>query len=203
MERELKNIPLSEVEVYFPKKAYDVLISFDIDNLYDLFNLYDNQKLYQLFFSKHKQARELWNIINGTINVLKCKYLGTDLCIDLYNNSRDFCEKIGLNRTVRKRIMCSKYLQLPLLFKMCESGDYSQLYFNFDATKTKEIIAKIQVLYEYKNKKEREYSNRELRDLQRYLETLVGEYNELISEIERVKLAISELNNKKAGVSKK
>lgn len=199
---ELKNISLDEVSVFFPKKAYDVLIKYNINSLYDLFSKYNNQELINMFFKDHKQAHELWGTISGTINVLRCKYLGCDLLIDFNSENNSFCDTIGLNKTVRKRIRCDKSLSLPRLFKMCENNDYSKLYFNFDAIKANEIIAKIKVLYEYKKKKDSNFPKEELRDMQAYLELLVKEYNKLVFEIERVKKIIKEKKESIGSVSK-
>ncbi len=194
---EFKDISLSEVKVFFPKKAFEVLLELEIENLGDLFLLENNGELEEMFFKKHKEAHETWSQLKGSIVILKCKYLNIDPGID-FNDRYKFIYQIGLKTSVRKRMSSSKSLQMPNILDMVESNDYSTLYYNFDSEVVDEIKNKIQVLYNY-HKKQNEITLDDLHELYDELARLVKEHQRISSEIGKVQ---EEINRKLNGGKK-
>ena len=190
----LNNTPLSEVQCFFSKKAYYELIDLGIEKLGDLLQKDTNGELFKMFYNKHKEAHELWNNIYGTINILKCKYLGTNVNVDI-NHPYQFASIIGLTRPVRKRIMAFKSLQLPNLLKLVENHDYQVLYDNFSPVVVDEIVNKVSVLNEYYKNKYHEPSVLELKELHNKLAKLVKEYEQITTEIALVQEEINQKTN--------
>ena len=199
--QELKNIPIEEIENYFPKKAYDELVNMGFNNVGDLLESDINGELIKLFYARHKDAHELWNVIHGTITLLKYKYLEIDLSID-FTDKDDYSKKMGFTKSIQKRLRCyySNRLSLDNIIIMIENNDYSPLYRNFTQDKVFEIVSKFQIVKDYLEQNKKETTVDDLKVLYEKLASLVKEHSFIEEQIKNIQ---EEIQNKIKGGSHK
>lgn len=194
----LKEYSINEVRCYFTKKAYEELLSLNINNIGDLIKQDINGELVKKFYKRHPDAHELWNNIHQTIDLLKYKYLMIPLDIN-FDDKYDYVSKMGFSRTIRKRLVSNRHLSLTNIFKMLARGDYSHLYYDFNEERVSEIISKFAVVKDYLEKKDSDIDYDEFKRLYYILSNLVDEDKRIREEINIITKRINKffVNDKK------
>lgn len=213
--KDFNDVSLMVTRGFFTENILKYLVKYNILTLGDLFVKADNGELYALVMKKSGKPNvareELWSVINGTINILKCKYLNTNPQLSEKSTRVEYFNKIGISAFDGLKFKTAKLEYVSQLLEMVKNDDFSPIRsMRFKKDKYETIINKIKVLYNY-------FYNREIENISENndeswqnvkitldeLKTLYDELKELIDEssyldmkIKSVELKIEEKKSK-------
>ena len=205
----LNDISLEEVRVYFGNATFKALTEvYKITSLGVLFSKTSNGELKKIIMKMpggyNKEYKEIYyNKILAIVNILKCKYLNTELSIDVNTPVDEFDIKLGLSTIDISRLREGGIKTFRELLKMFESNDYSSLLLipSWGKKKVKELSYRIEIIYNYLKSKENQNTKQllghditmsEIYALYDELKKLIAENNHLSEEINILQEMIDE-----------
>lgn len=186
-----------------------LMLKYNVLTLSDLFIKHDNGELLKLVKNTKGitplMRDDLWNIISGTVNVLKCKYLNIDPQVNGTTTRVEYFNKIGISAFDGLKFKTNNLEYFSLLLDMAKNNDFKLIYeMRFHKDKIESIINKIKVIYNYLNNKKEEQIddiiNNELEITTKELNIL---YNELKRLMEESKFIDMKINDIKAKIEEK
>lgn len=204
----LNDVLLEEVREYFGSATFKALTEvYEITSLGILFSKTSNGELKKTIMKMPGYTKEYkeryYNKILAIVNILKCKYLNTELSIDANTPVDEFDVKLGLSSIDISRLREAGIKTFSELLKMFESNDYSSLLLipRWGKNKVKELNYRIEIIYNYLKSKEnqntkqllgRDITMSEIYALYDELKKLIVENNRLSEEINILQSMIDE-----------
>lgn len=152
-----QDVPLSEIKEYFTENIFNVLIKY-IQSLGDLFyRTKTNELQAEILASDIANRREICSIIEGTVNVLKCKYLNISPNINEDDSVEMLVNKLGLSFKDKRALYnyCVDFNDLIITYI---SKNYSSLFKSYHNSMEHMFVLlnKVKVVYEFNHKEKEE-----------------------------------------------
>ena len=210
----LEKVSLNTVKGFFTEQNFkSLIVDYGILTLKDLFEQIDNGKLFnkiqKMNYISAYQRDDFWLTVNGTVNILKCKYFGKELVIREDMPKEEYFKVLGFSVHDGYRFNCANLNTFSQLITAVKNNDYTSIYgMQFSKDKNESIINRVKVVYNYlygikeKNddlefiSNDLDLSLQELNDLYDKLKNCIEESKKLDLEIETIKIKIENKKEK-------